>query len=75
MNIVAKVSPILAIASLPLLLLAGVLTALVVSLFVYEFFVGIGYTIKHRVAGVIFVACVFAWVFLPLYFINSIGSK
>ena len=39
LNTVAKVSPGLAIASLPLLLLAGVLTALVVSLFVYEFFV------------------------------------
>jgi hypothetical protein len=69
---VVKVSPALAIASLPLLLLAGMLTALVISLFVYEFFVGIGQSIRNKAAGLAFLVCLFAWVFLPLHFINSI---
>lgn len=75
LNAVAKVSPGLAIASLPLLLLTGALTALVVSLFVYEFFVGIGHKIKNKAVGLAFVVCVFAWVILPLHFINSIGGN
>jgi hypothetical protein len=74
LNLVIKVSPGLAIASLPLLLLAGMLTALVISLFVYEFFVGIGHTIKNKAVGLAFLACLFAWVFIPLHFISSIGG-
>lgn len=75
LNTVAKASPELAIACLPLLLLAGVLTALVVSLFIYEFFMWIGCAVRNKVAALAFLACAFAWVILPLHFINSIGGK
>jgi hypothetical protein len=74
-NLVIKVSPGLAIACVPLLLLAAVLTALVISLFVYEFFVGIGRAIKSKAVGLAFLVCLFAWVFVPLHFISSIGGK
>jgi hypothetical protein len=75
LNMVVKVSRALAIASLPLLLLASMLTALVISLFVYEFFVGIGPSIKNKAVGLAFLACLFAWVILPLHFISSMGVK
>lgn len=73
LNAIAKVNPAIAIASLPLLLFVGILTALMVGLFVYEFFVRIGYTIKSKIVDLAFVVCVFAWVVRPLHFIGCAG--
>ena len=70
LNSIAKVSPSLAIASLPILLLFGVLTAAVISLFIYEFYVGIGYKIRNRAGGMAFAVCLFGWVIFPLHFIG-----
>jgi len=71
LNLIAKFSLYLAIALLPTLLFMGLLTAIVVVLFVYEFLLGIGNKIKRKSVGVVFHLCVMGWVVLPIHLLRS----
>ena len=65
LNALARFSPGLAIVSLPLLLVVGVLTALVTCAFVVECLVGVGKHVKNKAAGVLLICLVMGWAFLP----------
>lgn len=75
LNAMARFSPKLAIASLPFVLVMGGLTAAVICLFVLEFFAAVGSKTKNKAVGWIALACIFAWVILPLHVITFIGDK
>lgn len=70
LNALAKFNRALALASLPLLLLAGALTAAAICLFVYEFHVGVGGKLKNKAAGLGLGLFMIGWVFIPLHFIG-----
>jgi len=78
LNFIAKSSPNLAIASLPAILVMGVMTAAIVCIFAYEF-LGIGKDIKNRFIRLFVFSCVLGciltWVIFPLHVIKMIGDK
>jgi hypothetical protein len=65
LNALARFSPGLAIASVPLLLVVGVLTALVTCAFLVEYLVGVGRHVRNKAAGVFLFCVVMGWAFLP----------
>jgi hypothetical protein len=71
LNLIAKFSPYLAIALVPTLLFMGLLTAIVIVLFIYEFLLGIGNKIKNKSVGYVFHLCVMGWVLLPIRVLRS----
>jgi hypothetical protein len=64
-NALVRFSPALAIASLPLLLLVGLLTAVVTCLFVVEYLAGVGKHVKNKAVGYLLFCLVMGWAFLP----------
>ena len=64
-NALARFSPALAIASLPLLLVVGVFTAGVTCAFVIEYLVGVGKHVRNKATGFLLLCLVMGWAFLP----------
>jgi hypothetical protein len=56
-----------AILSVPVLLIACGLTVAAIGLYVHECYVAIGPRIKSKAAGYLALACIFAWVILPIH--------
>jgi hypothetical protein len=65
LNALARFSPTLAIASVPLLLVVGLLTAVVTCAFVVEYMVGVGKHVRNKAVGFLLICLVMSWAFLP----------
>lgn len=72
-NSVAKVSPMLALAMLPLLLGAMVLMAAVIVLFALEYFKPVSRVHAPLIAR-IGILCIGAWVLLPLFLMRLVSG-